>query len=95
MTARFILYDYTNGGYAIYDKETNNFLERSKQPNSSPFYNQSGKYYYLGLNQYAVYNNHEYIDVYTNETIDVLKFPALNFVSKKQINTMLTNSSKL
>lgn len=46
----------------------------------------------MGLNQYAVYNNHEYIDVYTNETIDVSKFPALNFVSKKQINTMLTNS---
>lgn len=71
---RFLLYLYSNDGYAIYDTLTNDYLERSNVPHSSPYDQQSGKYYYLGLNSYAVQENNEYVDIYSNEPINLSSF---------------------
>ena len=78
---RYILYNYLSGGYAIYDKYNNEFLERSDVKNSSPFYSKVGKYYYYGLNNYGYKFGANIYDAYTDQTknaAEQIKVPVFN-----------------
>ena len=61
---RYEHYTYDKGGYEIFDTVNQICLEKSSQKNSSPFYCKNGKFYYLGLNEYAYFDGKNYKDVY-------------------------------
>lgn len=75
--ARFILYEYENDSYAIYDTLTGDYLERSYLPNSSPYKDVNGKCYYLGLNGYVIKSGSTHKNIISNEKINISFFSSI------------------
>ena len=78
---RYALFLYKNGGYMLYDLLTNEDVEYSLVPNSSPYQNIEGDKYYFGLNYYGIKKNGLIYDVYTNEVIELSNFDNMTNIS--------------
>ena len=81
---RYELYIYENGGYEIFDTKNEICIEKSSQQNSSPYYGKTGKFYYLGLNEYAIGENNLCKDVYDGHLIDLSRYPELPLLPKSK-----------
>lgn len=74
---RFILYEYDNDSYAIYDTLTGDYLERSHLANSSPYKDVNDKCYYLGLNGYVIKSGSTHKNIISNEKVNISSFSSI------------------
>lgn len=85
----YIYVEYTNGGYAIYMKDTMELMEYSPQGRIDYSENQ-GKKYYAGPNQYFAKSDGKFINVVTGESLNLTNRQIQEF--SENVRIMLKNN---